>query len=136
MPIPRTVIRAALQMAIPAVANVFAGYLNGYGDPDKAISPEDLRVMMGQNKNFMVEALAALDPIEVAKIRTSYRWLAGEFRALQTDARGKWYPYKQVLHAYPLARYREHLAVVEQNREWFEHQILEALDWLFGKPPD
>jgi len=136
MNVRRSFVRTALQAAIPAVAGVFAGYLDGYGNPENAVSPEELARAIEQNRNIMVDALALLDPMEIAKIRTTYRWLAAEFRSLQTDGQGKWYPYKQVLRAYPLAKHREHLAIVEQHRQWFETQLLEALDWLFGKPPE
>jgi len=136
MSIPRIAVRTALQMAILAVANLFAGYLNGYGDPAKAISPEDLLAAVQQDRNIILEGLAGIEPLEVAKIRSTYRWLAPEFRKLQVDSGGRWYPYRQVLRAHPLAKYRGHLVIMEQHREWFENQILGALDWLFGKPPE
>ena len=135
MKVPRTVVQTAIRMAIPAVANLFASHLDGYGDPGRAISPEELDVAIGEGRNLILDSLITMDPVEVAKVRSSYRWLAPEFRRVQEDFQGKWLPWKQVLHAYPLAKHRQHLAVIEDNPAWFEKSILEALDWLFGKTP-
>lgn len=125
-----------LNTACAKAAEGIALYLDGDGDPARAMAPDDLELAILDNRPIMMEAMGKAPQGLLAVARTMYGGLRDEFGRSQKSADGAalGHPYMWVLQKVS-ATHPQHAAVVMRHLPWWRAQCDQAKSIIFGDSP-
>lgn len=118
-----------LNIAVGQCAKLIADYLDGFGDPARAVTVAALEQAAAQNQPLLMEAVKAAPTDGVAMVRRTFGNLAADLRREHPGG----HPYMWVLQQDVLGKHHAgHVQVILLHLAWYRRQMDAAIDWLFG----
>lgn len=111
------------QVPVNLAANFLGNWLDGFGEPGKAVSPEELEKAARDGRNLLADSLAGVSRQDLAQARAA---AAPLIRSIRRE------DYVHVLEALEWS-HPEHVKVLVRYPEWVVQQFDAALTLLGGR---